>query len=72
MVGMGQMDALWRVKSNSGLILRLTRIKKDDISGQNLEDAIAPSSQTPSALSNFELCEFEKEIVSFQFDCLQV
>ena len=37
-----------------------------------MEDAIAPSSQTSSALSNIELCEFEKEIVSFQFDCLQV
>ena len=70
MVGMGQMDALWRVKSNSGLILRLTR-NKDNISGQSMESA--PSSQNnPSALSDFELTDFKNEIINFQFDCLEV
>ena len=77
MVNMGQKDAYvgdeiqwWRVENISGSTIRLTRVKKG--TGQGLEDAIAPSSQTPSALSNFELCEFEKEIINFQFDCLQV
>ena len=76
MVDMGQKDAYvgdeiqcWRVESVSGSNIRLTRVSGTE----HLEDAIAPSSQTPSALSlNNELCEFKREIVDFQFDCLQV
>ena len=68
MIGMGHEIQCWRVESISGSTIRLIRVSGTE----HLEDAIAPSSQTPSALSNFELCEFEKEIVSFQFDCLQV